>query len=136
MRIEPLEATYPCTIEEAEELVSVHRLHCCEPAGVPFIALRFSGENEALLFKLAINAAVVEDDTAFISPDAWPEAEEALNQMELEADRFDLLPIWVWDTRDKAVFDAAFGHRVYSTESRGVHVPLVYGSALCDPLTS
>ncbi len=112
MTIQPLIATYQCTYEEVETLVAVHGLTCCEPHGEPFIALRFANPNEALAFKLAIPAASIDAEVAFLPADDVPAAERALDAMGMRADRFDFLSVWVWDTKDKAVFDAAFAHRV------------------------
>ncbi len=112
MRIPTPTMTYQATNEEIEELVQRHRLTCCEPAGEPFVALRFAHPNEALAFKLAIPAASIDAEVAFLSADDVPAAERALDAMGMRADRFDFLSVWVWDTKDKAVFDAAFAHRV------------------------
>lgn len=112
MRICPLVATYQCTYEEAEALVALHRLTCCEPQGEPFVALRFASSNEALAFKLAVPAAIVDAEVAFLAADHIPEAQSASDEMAMRADRFDFLRVRVWDTKDKAMFDSAFAHRV------------------------
>jgi len=111
MNIPSRTVIYQATNEEAEALAALHRLTCCEPQG-ELVVLRFAHPNVALAFKLAIPDAIIDAEVAFLSADDVPAAERALDAMGMRADRFDLIEVCVWNTKDQAVFDAAFAHRV------------------------